>query len=168
MAIVEFGTGVQDTGPEADVEPLVDRPTRGGGLRQQPRTVGDRAGRHPGGGTGELSAGWAARLTVAWIAIYTVGLLLEPAPANPNATPAVVEAAIGWAFLLAWLVMAVGFTKRRRYGAVSSLVASVFLVGLTIACPVSGHHAGISAWWLFELAGSATLVGLSGRALKRA
>jgi hypothetical protein len=157
MAIIEFGTDLQDRSPEADVAAA--------GHQGQPDEVGDGLLARL---SEPLDAGLGARLTAAWVAIYTLGLLLEPAPANPHATPPVVEAVIGWAFVLAWVVMAAGFAQRKRYGAASSLVASIFLAGLTVACPVSGHHAGISGWWLFEAAGSAALVGLSARALKRA
>jgi hypothetical protein len=65
-----------------------------------------------------------------------------------------------------WVVMAAGFAQRRRYGALGSLGAAGVLVAMTIACPLSGHHAGIGAWWVFQLAGSLTLVGASGAALQ--
>jgi hypothetical protein len=162
MAIIEVGTDVLDL--EADGEAWVDRGSAVVGERG-PDGVGDRRRSRL---TEPLSGSWGARLTVAWIVVYSIGVLLEPAPANPHATPPLIEAVIGWGFLSAWFVMAVGFAKRRRYGAVSSLYAGVFLVAMTVACPVSGHHSGIGAWWLFEAAGSMALVALSARALKRA
>jgi len=55
-------------------------------------------------------------------------------------------------------VMAAGFAQRRRYGAAGSLGAAGVLTAMTVACPLSGHHAGIGAWWWFEVAGSVTLV----------
>jgi hypothetical protein len=85
---------------------------------------------------------------------------------GPNAASPLVETFLGLGLLTAWVVMGAGFAKRRRYGAAGSVAGAVMLVGMTFACPVSGHHSGIGAWWWFELAGSTTLVGLSGRALR--
>jgi hypothetical protein len=148
MAIIELGTDRLDVDLEADVvvvaDPVLDGPAE------------------------RLSGWWAAGLAVAWVAIFTAGVLLEPAPANPDASAPLIATVLGLGLMLGWLVMAVGFATRRRYGAASSLLASVVLVGMTIACPVSGHHSGIGAWWFFELAGSTALVGLSARALKTA
>jgi hypothetical protein len=93
---------------------------------------------------------------------------LEPAPADPDAALPLSESLLVSGLMLGWVVMAVGFATRRRYGVLGSFVAGVFLVGMTIACPVSGHHSGIGAWWWFEAAGSTALVALSGRALQRA
>ena len=64
-----------------------------------------------------------------------------------------------------WLVMAAGFAQRRRYGAAGSLGAAGVLAAMTVACPLSGHHAGIGAWWWFEVAGSLTLLAASRAAL---
>jgi hypothetical protein len=150
MAIVEFSTEAPVT------DPVVDRPV-----------VAER--RHgPDGLNGRLSGWWAAGLAVAWFAIFSTGVALEPAPADPNAALPLVETILVSGLMIGWTVMAAGFARRRRYGAAGSLVAAFFLVGMTFACPVSGHHTGIGAWWWFELAGSTTLVGLSGRALRAA
>ena len=78
-------------------------------------------------------------------------------------------AAFGVGGLVAgWVMMAAGFAQRRRYGAMGSLGAAGVLVAMTIACPLSGHHAGIGAWWWFQMAGSLALVGASGAALQSA
>jgi hypothetical protein len=115
---------------------------------------------------GRLSGRWAAGLTTAWVAIFTTGVLLEPAPADPDAALPFAEGMLVLTLLVGWVVMAAGFATRRRYGAVASLVAAVSLVGMTIACQVSGHHSTIGAWWWFQAAGSTTLVGLSATALR--
>ena len=47
-------------------------------------------------------------------------------------------------------------------------IAAGCLVAMTIACPVSGHHPGIGAWWVFQAAGSLALIAASGRALRSA
>ena len=112
-----------------------------------------------------LSGRWAAALTLAWAAIFSIGVALEPAAADDEALP-LIGAVIVSGLMASWAVMAAGFAQRRRYGAVASLIAAGFLTAMTIACPVSGHHAGIGAWWLFQAAGSLTLVAASGAALR--
>ena len=114
-----------------------------------------------------LSGRWAAALTVAWVAIFSIGVALEPAAADDEALP-LLGAVIVTGLMASWVMMAAGFAQRRRYGAVGSLIAAGFLVAMTIACPVSGHHAGIGAWWWFEAAGSLALVAASGAALRSA
>ena len=59
-----------------------------------------------------------------------------------------------------FVVAADGQPRWGRFGAAGVLVA------MTIACPLSGHHAGIGAWWCFELAGSLALVAASEAALR--
>jgi hypothetical protein len=159
VAIIEYGTDELDVILDAEVlvpDPVVD---------QSPVIGGRRA---LDGLNERLSGWWAAGLAVAWIAIFTTGVALEPAPANPDAPLPLVETILVLGLMAGWVVMAAGFAKRVRCGAAGSFVAAVFLVGMTIACPVSGHHTGIGAWWWFELAGSTALVGLSGRALRSA
>jgi|GEM_PF-3495468 len=112
----------------------------------------------------ELSGGWALVLTVAWIVIFTVGAALEPKPANPDAMP-FLAGVLASGLMTGWLVMAAGFAQRRRYGAAGSLGAAGVLVAMTVACPLSGHHAGIGTWWWFEVAGSLTLLAASRAAL---
>lgn len=122
----------------------------------EPRSFPDPGGR--------LARGWALRLTAAWLGVLTVGMALEPAPAEGEGT-GLVSAILSAALMASWAVMAVGFTKRIRLGAFASLAGAVTLVAFTIGCPVSGHHTGIGAWWFVQLAGSMALVGLSGRAV---
>jgi len=161
MAVIEFGTEERDVILEADAEaPVADLV-----VEQSPVTDGRRV---LAGLDERLSGWWAAGLAVAWFAIFTTGVALEPSPADPNAAVPLVETLFVSGLMIGWFVMAAGFAKRRRYGAAGSLAAAVFLVGMTFACPLSGHHSGIGAWWWFELAGSTTLVALSGRALRAA
>jgi hypothetical protein len=172
MAIIEFGTDRLEVGLEPDValvrDDLIDNSVSA--------PVADEVAREPAvvgrplldGLTERLSPWWAAGLAVAWVAIFSGGVILEPAPSDPDAAMPLIEGLMVTGLMLGWLVTAVGLAARRRYGALGSLFAGVVLVGITIACPVSGHHSGIGAWWLFEAAGSAALVGLSARALRRA
>lgn len=117
--------------------------------------------------TSPLSGRWAVALTVAWVSIFSIGVALEPAAADDEALP-LLGGLIVTGLMVSWVAMAAGFAQRRRYGALGSLIAAGFLVAMTIACPVSGHHAGIGAWWAFEAAGSLALVAASRAALRSA
>jgi len=148
MAIIELG---RDT-VESPLEPGTDQ-------------FPEPAVTEPAALTDRLSGGWALFLTAAWVTIFTTGAALEPAPTNGHAMP-LLAALLAGALMLGWMVMAAGFAQRRRYGAAGSLGAAGVLVAMTIACPLSGHHAGIGAWWWFELAGSLALVAASEAALR--
>ena len=113
----------------------------------------------------ELSARWAVVLTGAWVTIFTLGMVVEPASTGEESYPLVVTT-LALVLLSSWAVMASGFLMGRRYGAMASAVGAACLVAMAIGCPLSGHHAGIGPWWAVQLVGSFTLVGLSGAALR--
>ena len=175
MAIIEFGTDELDVALEGDVE--VEAPvaevsvdpslTQPPAVPAVPAAVIERR-RVTADLNGRLSGWWAVALVVAWVAIYTVGVNIEPAPTDPDAAPNGAEMVFGLSLFGVWVVTAIGLAKRRRYGAAASFVGGLLLVALTFGCVATGHHSGIGAWWWFELAGSTTLVGLSGRALRSA
>lgn len=172
MAIIEFGTDELDVvlGADAEVEApdldlSVDSPLTQPAVPAAPTAAIEKR-RVAVGLDARLSGWWAVALVVAWIAIYTTGVNLEPAPADPDAAPVGAEMAFALGLVSAWVVMAVGLAGRRRYGAAASFVGAVLLVVLTFGCVFTGHHSGIGGWWWFELVGSTTLVGLSVRALR--
>ncbi|MDQ1566437.1 MAG: hypothetical protein QOF96_1317 [Actinomycetota bacterium] len=151
MAMTEMGTDELERLLEAEV----------GGVSR----AGDPSGTRPLDPRGRLSGRWAAGLTLAWIAIFSVGVALEPTPANDDAMP-LLGAVLMSGLMVGWVVMAAGFAQRSRYGALGSLGAAGVLVAMTIACPLSGHHVDLGAWWWFEVVGSLALVGASGAALQ--
>jgi hypothetical protein len=116
--------------------------------------------------THELSRGWARTLLVAWLVLYPLGALLEPAPADPDAGTPLLISVLGTVVLGSWLAAAAGLAGRRRYGATASLVASVGVFIAAAGCPASGHHA-IGPWWYAQMAGASALVGLSALARGR-
>ena len=115
---------------------------------------------------GPLSRNWGMALMVAWVVVVAVGLAVEPAPANPNAPVPLYADLISTGMLAAWGAMAAGVLQRRRFGAAASMVGGVALLGLTLACPLTGHHTSIGAWWGVQLVGAVGLLALSGRALR--
>jgi hypothetical protein len=166
MAIIELGADGLDVLLEVEVDRFLGEAGSGGGDSAAVGLATESSGRAwPGGLAGRLSGRWAAFLTVAWVVIFTVGAALEPSPADENALP-LIGAVLISGLMTGWVIMAAGFAQRRRYGAMGSLGAAGVLVAMTIACPLSGHHAGIGAWWWFEVAGSLTLVVASRAALR--
>jgi len=160
MAIIELGTDTPEAPPESEADPFADpAPAATEPLAE----ASVRAGRPAM--TDRLSGRWALVLTFAWVTIFTIGAAVEPAPANDDAMP-LLAGLLASGLMLGWVVMGAGFARRRRYGAAGSLGAAGVLVAMTIACPLSGHHAGIGAWWWFQVAGSLTLVGASRAALQ--
>ena len=113
----------------------------------------------------QLSGRWIGILTVAWIVIFSVGLALEPAPTDPDATAAI-DTILALSIMTGWITMASGFLQGRRYGAGASLAAAGILTVATLGCPISGHHAGIGPWFAVQLTGSLFLLGASAAALR--
>ena len=123
-----------------------------GGVDDAPRS---------GPGGERLTRGWCAALVVAWAVIFSSAVAIEPPPAHPNAPAPVAAVLLGTALLAAWTFMAVGLLARHPTGAKASFVAGALFLAAAIACPVTGHHQSVGLWWVYELAGAATLMALS-------
>ncbi len=115
---------------------------------------------------GPLSRPWGFALVAAWVVVIAVGLAIEPAAADPNAPVPLVADLLSTGLMATWGAMAAGVFQRRRFAAASSMVGGVGLLALTLGCPISGHHAGIGAWWGVQIVGALALLALSGRALR--
>jgi len=114
----------------------------------------------------EISHQLALLVGIAWYVLFFVGVALEPEPSQPDAIPVVLSAAIEVALLGLLGVMAAGLITRRRFGLVASLGAALLFVGLSVACPVTGHH-GFGAWWYGQMACAIGLLAVSCTALRR-
>ncbi len=115
---------------------------------------------------GPLRRSWGVALVAAWFVVIAVGLAVEPAPVNPDAAPPLVADLMSTVLMGAWGAMAAGIFQGRRFAAAASLGGGVVLLALTLGCPLSGHHAGIGAWWGIQLVGAAALLTLSRKALR--
>lgn len=114
----------------------------------------------------ELSRGWVRALFAAWLVLYPVGALLEPAPADPDAGTPLAITLLGLVLMASWVAAAAGLAQRRRYGATASLLAAGCVFVAAAGCPASGHHA-IGGWWYAQMAGATALVALSALARGR-
>jgi hypothetical protein len=100
---------------------------------------------------GPISGRWAAIAATAWIVLLGIGIAVEPPPANPNAVDPWFVDALGMMVLTTVVGAFAGFWLRQRWSLAASLVASGLLVVSTIACPMSGHHTQVGAWWVVQL-----------------
>jgi hypothetical protein len=114
-----------------------------------------------------ITAGWAVIGGVAWVVLLAVGIAVEPPPTNPNAVDPWFVSALGTLLLGVLLLAFAGFWLRRRWSLAASLVAAGLLVVSTLMCPVSGHHAGVGAWWVVQLGCGLGLVAASALGLQR-
>jgi hypothetical protein len=105
---------------------------------------------------------------VAWLAGLAIGIAVEPPPANPNAVDPWFLTAMGTVLLVSLLATFAGFLVRRRWSMVSSLLAAGLLVVSTVMCPLSGHHAGVGAWWVVQLGCGLALLAGSAVGLRQA
>jgi hypothetical protein len=99
-------------------------------------------------------------------ALAEVCAALEPVPAHPGAPEPVLSLVLGYATLATWLGAAV-WALARRPGALGWAAGAAGLTTLmVIACPTTGHHHGVGAWWWAEFAisfGALLAVAAAGR-----
>jgi hypothetical protein len=110
---------------------------------------------------------WAAIGAVAWVVLVGIGIAVEPPPANPDAIDPWFVDALGTILLAAVVGAFAGFWMRRRWSLAASLAASGLLVASTLACPASGHHTQVGAWWVVQLGCGLGLVATSILGLRR-
>ena len=116
---------------------------------------------------GPISGRWAAIGAVAWVVLLGIGIAVEPPPTNPHAVDPWFVDALGGIFLTAVVGAFAGFWLRRRWSLAASLLASGLLVVSTVACPASGHHTNVGAWWVVQLGCGLGLVATSTLGLRR-
>jgi hypothetical protein len=130
-----------ETTPDADPEPRLD--TRA--------WLAERI-------DGRLAGGVA----VAWLVLLQVAFALEPATNQAEPIYGVVLEFTMYALLA---TMITGLVMQRRFGLVASLGAAGFMTALSVACPISGHHA-FGTWWYGQMACVLALVAASVVALQ--
>jgi peptidoglycan/LPS O-acetylase OafA/YrhL len=103
-------------------------------------------------GTERLTLWWAAVAGLLGPVIAAVAIALEPPAADPDAGEPLFISLVGYALLWTW-VAAAALAWRRRPAALGWAAAAAGLsVVVTVACPTSGHHDHVGAWWYGQLA----------------
>jgi hypothetical protein len=116
---------------------------------------------------GRIAPELAVLLAAAWLVLPAIATALEPAPAHPDAVPAWLDSSLSVLVSALFYLTLIGLAVMRRFGLAVSLAGAVLFIGLSIACPASGHHS-FGAWWFGQMACGAGLAGLSVFALRRA
>lgn len=106
-----------------------------------------------------ISASVARRLSVAWILLFGSVLVLEPAPANPDAPLGFWAGLLFLGFTAALTITMIGLGRRRHWGLVASAWAGGLGVIIAAACAVTDHHPGL--WWGYEMVVFAGLTAFS-------
>jgi hypothetical protein len=114
-----------------------------------------------------ITVRWAASGAVAWVVLLGIGIAVEPQPTNPNAVDPWFLNVLGTVLLAAVVAAFAGFWLRQRWSLAASLLASGLLVVSTVACPASGHHTQLGAWWVVQLGCGLGLVTTSALGLRR-
>jgi hypothetical protein len=114
-----------------------------------------------------ITGRWAAIGAIAWVLLVGIGIAVEPPPTTPDAVDPWFVDALGTVLLVAVVGAFAGFWLRRRWSLAASLVASGLLVASTLACPASGHHTQVGAWWVVQLGCGVGLVATSILGLRR-
>jgi hypothetical protein len=114
-----------------------------------------------------LSGRWAAIGAVAWVVLLGIGITVEPQPTNPNLVDPWFLNVLGAVLVAAVVAAFAGFWLRQRWSLAASLLASGLLVVSTVACPASGHHTQLGAWWVVQLGCGLGLVTTSALGLWR-
>jgi hypothetical protein len=114
-----------------------------------------------------LSGRWAAIGAVAWVVLLGIGITVEPQPTNPNVVDPWFLNVLGTVLVATVVAAFAGFWLRQRWSLAASLLASGLLVVSTVACPASGHHTQLGAWWVVQLGCGLGLVTTSALGLRR-
>jgi len=102
----------------------------------------------------------------AMIALYTLGVAVQPAPNGPE------PIAPWWADVLSTvaffglLTVFAGAIAGRRWTLWTGLVTGASLFALSASCPAEGHHE-IAAWWFVQMAVAVAMTVLPATLLRR-
>lgn len=132
----------------------------------EPRATRRARGRTPLDLDGRISTRWTVTLALMWAGLLSTWLLVTPPPTNPDAVPDLLSALLFLVALAPFFATMASLFERRRSAFASSVWASGVLLVVTVACPLTGHHA-FALWWGAQLAAALGLVGISALGLTR-
>ena len=116
---------------------------------------------------GVVAARWRYGLPLAWVAVLAVAVLLEPAPADPDAGDQIWATALFSLLLASLAAMGTGLGRGRRGGLIAGVGAAGLALTGSVLCPVSAHHVSVGAWWYLQMAGFVALMAATVVALRR-
>lgn len=116
---------------------------------------------------GRLDRGTALRIGVGAPAMAVVNILVEPLPADPQAPVPVLATALFLVFITAVVATATTAARRLPRALGWAMLAGAMAVVLAVACPLSGHHAGVGWWWYTQMALSTGFLAVAARGLRQ-
>lgn len=116
---------------------------------------------------GVVRGRWPLAVWVSWVAVYTMAIVLEPRPAEPQASEPLWAALLFMTLIGALAATCIGLGRRQRLGLVAAVGAAGLALAASVMCPVSGHHQTTGAWWYLQMGGFASLMALGLAGLTR-
>jgi hypothetical protein len=100
------------------------------------------------------------------VAVYVVGLLLEPAANGPAPVLSLAEQIVGTVMTFLLVGALAGFVRGRRWALPTALAFSALEAVNVALCPATGHHV-IGWWWYAQVGLVAVMVALPALVLAR-
>jgi hypothetical protein len=109
----------------------------------------------------------AVRLVgAALVALYVLGLVLEPAANGPEPVLSLAEEIVGTVMTFLLVAALAGFARGRRWALAAALAFSALEAVNVALCPATGHHV-IGWWWSAQVGIVAVMVALPALVLAR-
>ncbi len=102
----------------------------------------------------------------AMIALYALGVAVQPAPNGPQPVAPWWADALNTVTFFGLLTVFAGSIVGRRWSLWTGLVTGGSLLALSASCPVEGHHE-IAAWWFVQMAVAVAMTVLPATLLRR-
>ena len=102
----------------------------------------------------------------AMIALYALGVAVQPAPNGPQPVAPWWADAINTVTFFGLLTVFAGSIVGRRWSLWTGLVTGGSLLALSASCPAEGHHE-IAAWWFVQMAVAVAMTVLPATLLRR-
>ena len=102
-----------------------------------------------------------------WPLVVLVNMAVEPESTETASIGMAIGVALFLAFAATMIATVMAAARRSPVTPLRSTWAGVLAVAVTIGCPLSGHHAGIGAWWFTQMALSVAMLAVSAAFLRR-
>jgi hypothetical protein len=102
----------------------------------------------------------------AMIALYALGVAVQPAPNGPEPVAPWWADALNTVAFFGLLTVFAGTIAGRRWSLWTGLVTGASLFALSASCPLEGHHE-VAAWWFVQMAVGAAMTVLPATLLRR-
>jgi hypothetical protein len=113
-----------------------------------------------------LSARGIRFFGAAMIALYALGVAVQPAPNGPEPVAPWWADALNTVAFFGLLTVFAGTIAGRRWSLWTGLVTGASLLALSASCPLEGHHQ-VAAWWFVQMAVGAAMTVLPATLLRR-